>query len=51
VNGKPAPLRAAAERLVKARWEDLDEEERAETPRERLEATLVGVRDILEGGA
>jgi hypothetical protein len=44
-------LRAAAERLVKARWEDLDEEERAETPRERLEATLVGVRDILEGGA
>lgn len=51
MNGKPAPLRAAAERLVKARWEDLDEEVRAETPRERLEATLVGVRDILEGGA
>ena len=44
-------MRAAAERLVKARWEDLDEEERAETPRERLEATLVGVRYILEGGA
>jgi hypothetical protein len=51
VNGKPAPLRAAAERLVKAQREDLDEDERAGTPRERLEATLVGVRDILEGGA
>jgi len=51
VNGKPASLRAGAERLAEAQREDLDEEERAGTPRERLEAALVGVRDILEGGA
>ncbi len=51
MNGKLAPLRAVADRLVEAQREDLDEGERAGTPRESLETTLVGVRDILEGGA